>query len=90
VKEAVMALCCLYGFLLEGFISFGLAIRLLTVFVTIPGHFWCYGAVVYDLNHLWVTAFHLVVGLFYVIVIYTVGYDGYYSKRLSLGLVAIT
>jgi len=60
--------------------------------VIILGRIWCYGFVVYDLNHLWSLHLflHLVVGLFYVIGICTVGYGGYYAKRIALGLVYIT
>jgi len=51
-----------------------------------------YGVVVYDLNHIWVVSYHspLGRGLIYVIGLFTVGYGGYYAKRLSLGLVAIS
>jgi hypothetical protein len=37
------ALCCLYRFMLEGFIRSRLVVRLHTVLVTIPGHICCYG-----------------------------------------------
>jgi hypothetical protein len=40
-----------------GFHSVSLVGRLLTVMVTTPGCIWCYGVVVYDLNHLLVTAY---------------------------------
>jgi hypothetical protein len=43
---------------LEGFIMFGLAGHLLIVIVATPSCIWCYGVVVYDLNHLLVTAYH--------------------------------
>jgi hypothetical protein len=57
VVEAVMALCCLHGFLLEGFILSGLVGRLLTVFVTTPGRVRCYGVVVYISHHLSATVY---------------------------------
>jgi hypothetical protein len=47
---------------------------------------------VFDFEPPWVNAyrFHLVVGSFYVIGVCAVGYDGYYAKRLDLGLVVIS
>jgi hypothetical protein len=86
------ALCCLYGFLLEGLIPYGLFGCLLIVLVTIPSFIWFMGLLCKFLTtfgelHI---IFHLVLGLFYVIGLCTVGYGGYYVKRLSLGLVAIT
>jgi hypothetical protein len=51
------ALCCLYGFLLEGFIPSGLVGHLHTVLVTIPSRIWCYGVVVFDFEPPWVTAY---------------------------------
>jgi hypothetical protein len=87
-----MALCCLYGFLLEGFTLFSLVGRLLTVMVTTPGCIWCYGVVVYVLNHLLVTAylFHLVVGSFYVIGIHTVGYGWLLCQEACFRVVGST
>jgi hypothetical protein len=72
-----MALCCPYGFLLEGFTLFSLASLLLTVMVTTLGFIWCFGVDVYVLNHLLVIAylFHLVVGSFFIIGICIVDYE---------------
>jgi hypothetical protein len=87
-----MALCCLYGFLLEGFTLFSLVGHLLTVMVTTPSCIWCYGVVVYVLNHLLVTAylFHLVVGSFCVIGIHTVGYGWLLCQEACFRVVGST
>jgi hypothetical protein len=76
VVETVMAICCLYGFLLEGFTLFNVDGCILIVMVTISYFIQCYGVVVYISIHLLATVyiFHLVVVTFCVISINTVGY----------------
>jgi hypothetical protein len=51
------ALCCLYGFLLEGFIRSRLVGCLHTVLVTIPSRICCYGVVGFDFEPPCVTAY---------------------------------
>jgi hypothetical protein len=85
------ALCCLYGFLLEG--SFGPDLLVVsTQFLSpYPVIFVVMGLLGLILNHL--VSLHIVspgCGLIYVIGVCAVGYDGYYAKRLALGLVSIS
>jgi hypothetical protein len=72
--------------LLEGFTLFSPVGCFLIVMVTTPGCIWCYGVVVYVLNHLLVTTycFHLVVGSFCIIGIHTVGYGVAIIQRSML------
>jgi hypothetical protein len=84
------ALCCLMGFV-GGFIRSRLVGHLHTVLVTIPSRICCYGVVGFDFEPPCVTAYRFTwYGLVYVIGVCTVGYDGYYAKRLALGLVSIS
>jgi hypothetical protein len=83
-------LCCLYGFLLEGFIWSRLVVCLHIVLVNIPSRFWCYGVVVFDFEPPWVTG--IVFAWSWAPACFgfcTVGYGGYYAK-IALGLVSIT
>jgi len=95
VVETIMALCCLYGFCwrVSIFILFGLASSILTVMIITPSHIWCYGVVVYDFNHLLVTAYHFSTWSwvhFTLLVSTQLVMGGYYAKNLVLGLVGIT
>jgi hypothetical protein len=88
----VKAFCCLYGFLLEGFIPFGLVGHLVIVLVTIPGHICCYGVVVFDFDPLWVTAYRSPPGRGIVLCYWYLHSWLWWllPKRVDLGLVVIT
>jgi hypothetical protein len=80
-----------YGFWLEGFIWSRLVGCPHTVLVNIPSHFGVMGLLCLILKHL--VSLHIVspcCSFTYVIGVCVMGYDGYYSKRLSLGLVSIS
>jgi hypothetical protein len=85
------ALCCPYGFLLEG--SFGPDLLVVsTQFLSpCPVVFVVMGLLGLISNHL--VSLHIVspgYGLIYTIGVCVVGYDGYYAKGLALRLIAIS
>jgi hypothetical protein len=85
-----MALCCLYGFLLEGFTLFSLVGHLLIVMVTISSCIRCYGVVVYVSIHLLATVYLFTWSWsLFVLLASTQRLGGHYAKKYALGLLVV-